>query len=85
MDESNEKEESTVKCSIRGCPGEYEERQITHTTQHEGHVIVIAHVPAEVCSVCGDTLFKLQTVRRMEQLLHKRSRPSGNVPLYEYA
>lgn len=85
MDKPDKKEEEKVKCSIRGCPGHYDERQITHTTQHEGHVIVIAHVPAAVCSVCGDTLFKLQTVQRIEELLRKRRRPAGNVPLYEYA
>jgi YgiT-type zinc finger domain-containing protein len=40
-----------MKCSIRGCPGEYEERTIVHTVKHKGDVIVIDHVPAEVCSV----------------------------------
>jgi YgiT-type zinc finger domain-containing protein len=74
-----------VKCSIEGCPGEYEERQIVHTVRHRGQVIVIDHVPAEICSVCGDVLLKPETVRRIEALLRARAQPVRTVPLYEYA
>ena len=74
-----------MKCSIEGCPGEYEEREIVHTVRHEGQVVVIDHVPAEVCSVCGDVLLKPETVRRIETLLRKTPVPAGTVPLYKYA
>lgn len=74
-----------MKCSIEGCPGEYDDRQIVHTVRHLGQVIVIDHVPAEVCSVCGDTLLKPETVRRIEALLRTKTCPAGTVPLYEYA
>ena len=74
-----------MKCSITGCPGEYEERHIVHTVHHGDHIIVINHVPAEVCSVCGDTLLKPETVRRIELLVRTPTQPVGTVPLYEYA
>jgi YgiT-type zinc finger domain-containing protein len=74
-----------MKCSIEGCPGEYEERKIVHTVRSQGQVIVIDHVSAEVCSVCGDVLLKPETVRRVEALLRTATRPAGTVPLYEYA
>ncbi len=74
-----------MKCSIEGCPGEYEERQIVHTVRYRGQVIVIDHVPAEVCSVCGDVLLKPETVRRIEELLRTMAEPTRTVPLYEYA
>ena len=74
-----------MKCSIVGCPGEYEERAIVHTVRHEGQIIVIDRVPAEVCSLCGDVLLRPETVRRIEELLRKRSRPARTAPLYEYA
>lgn len=74
-----------MKCTIKGCPGEYEEQKIVHTVRHHGQVIVIDHVPAEVCSVCGDILLKPETVRRIEQLLQTASSPANSVPLYEYA
>jgi hypothetical protein len=48
-------------------------------------VIVIDHVPAEVCGVCGDVLFAPQTVRRLEELLDNLGQPNRTVPLFEYA
>jgi YgiT-type zinc finger domain-containing protein len=51
----------------------------------KGEVIVIDHVPAEVCTVCGDVLLRPDTVRRIEEILHTRRVPSSTVPLYEYA
>lgn len=73
-----------MKCSIKGCPGDYEQRKIMHTVRHEGQVVVIDHVPAEVCSVCGDVLLKPETVRRIEKLLRTEAHPTSTVPLYEY-
>lgn len=74
-----------MKCSIEGCPGEYEVRKIVHTVRHQGQVIVIDHVPADVCSVCGDVLLKPKTVRRIETLLRTAAQPDRTIPLYEFA
>lgn len=74
-----------MKCSIKGCPGEYEQRLVVHTVRHKGQVIVIDHVPADVCTVCGDVLFRPETIRRIERLLETTGRPNATVPLYEYA
>ena len=63
------RESRSLKCIIEGCPGEYEERKIVHTVRYQGRLIVIDHLPAEVCSVCGDVLLKPETVRRIEMLL----------------
>ena len=51
----------------------------------DGQVIVIDHVPAEVCSVCGDALLEPGTVRRIERLLMGKGKPAMTVPLYEFA
>ncbi|MBI3894548.1 MAG: YgiT-type zinc finger protein [Acidobacteria bacterium] len=74
-----------MKCTIQGCPGDYENRTVVHTVRHRGNVVVIDHVPAEVCSVCGDVLFTSATIRRIEQLLESMPTPSKEVPLYEFA
>jgi len=74
-----------MKCAVEGCPGEYEDRLIIHTVRQRGQVIVIDHVPAEVCSVCGDVLLKPETVRRIEEMLCAKPQPSATVPLYDYA
>ena len=72
-----------MKCKFEGCAEEYEEREIVHTVRYRGQVIVIDHVPAEVCSVCGDVLLKPEAVRRIETLL-RTAVPAGTVPVYEY-
>jgi YgiT-type zinc finger domain-containing protein len=58
---------STVECSIDGCLGCYEERQILHVERRDGEPIVIDHVPALVCSICGDVLLTPATVRHLER------------------
>lgn len=73
-----------MKCMIEGCAGEYEATTVMHTVRHKGRVMVIDHVPAEKCPVCGDVLFTPQTVRRIERLLAKLPRPADTVPLFEY-
>lgn len=74
-----------MKCSLEGCSGQYEATQVVHPVRHRGQVIVIDHVPAEACSVCGDVLLKPETVRRIEEMLKAAGQPSRTVPLYEYA
>jgi YgiT-type zinc finger domain-containing protein len=74
-----------MKCSIKDCSGECETSEITHTVRYHGQVVVIDHVPAEVCSVCGDVLLSPETVRHIERLLSTADRPAREVPLYEYA
>ena len=74
-----------MKCTLQGCTGEYEEREIVRTVRQRGQVVVIDHVPAEVCSVCGYTLLKPGTVSRIEEMLKATRQPTKRVPLYEYA
>ena len=71
-----------MKCSIEGCPGEYEERKIVHTVRHQGQVTVIDHVPAEVCPVCGDVL--LNPERRSVELKYCCKHPHTLSVKYPY-
>ncbi|MCZ7668998.1 MAG: YgiT-type zinc finger protein [Chloroflexi bacterium] len=84
MDYANAKEGVMMKCNMTGCPGEYEVRLIVHTVKYQGEIIVINDVPAEVCPVCGDVLFKPETVRQIEKSLQTKMRPEKVVPLYEF-
>ena len=74
-----------MTCSIEGGPGEYEAGTIMHTVRHKGQVVVIDHVPADVCSLCGDALLKPDTVRKIESLLQEQGQPAMTVPLFEFA
>jgi len=74
-----------MKCSIEGCPGKYESRYIVHVVRHQGQVVVIDRVPAEVCSICGDVLLAPETIRQIETVLETRGHPARTVPVYELA
>ena len=82
---SDSKETIAMKCSIDRCPGEYEAGKVMHTIRHRGQIMVIDHVPADVCSVCGDVLLEPDTVRKIEALLQDKHQPVSTVSLYEFA
>jgi YgiT-type zinc finger domain-containing protein len=85
MDDAASARRSAMKCSIHDCPGEYEERRIVHTERHAGEVVVIDGVPAEVCALCGDVLLRIETVRRLEEIVRAAGRPARTAPVYEFA
>lgn len=74
-----------MTCSFMNCSGQYETQSVAHTVRRDGQIIVIDHVPAEVCPVCGDVLFLPETVRAIERLLADMGQPHSSVPLYEFA
>ena len=73
-----------MKCSIQGCPGEYERKLIVHIVQRRGEMFLLEHVPAEVCSICGDTLLTPETIKRIEEMLAGSQRPERFAPIYEF-
>ncbi len=73
-----------MNCSLEGCLGEYEDKLIVHTVRFQGKVVVIDHVPAEVCTLCGDVLLKPETIRRIEVILKSSKQPRESAPVYEY-
>ena len=74
-----------MKCSIQGCPGQYEPKRIVHTLQRGSDILVFERVPADVCSVCGDTLLAPATIKHLEDLLRAKSTPGRTAPVFEYA
>jgi YgiT-type zinc finger domain-containing protein len=73
-----------MECRMKDCPGTYEERKILHSERHKDKTVFIDNVPALVCRVCGDTLLSLETVRRIEGLLHSKEPPVKHRPVYEF-
>jgi YgiT-type zinc finger domain-containing protein len=74
-----------MRCSIQGCPGHYEARDIVHTVCRGTDIFLFERVPADVCSVCGDTLLAPETVRHLEQILSRKSKADRTAPVYQYA
>ena len=69
-----------MKCTIAGCPGAYEPRTVVHAVKHRGEVMVIDHVPAEVCNlndqeqaVGGDIIEALKAYRVTPAVWSQRS------------
>ena len=74
-----------MKCSIQGCPGQYESERIVHTVHKGSDILIFEHVPADVCSVCGDTLLAPSTIKHIEDLLSTKAKPGKMAPVYEFA
>lgn len=75
-----------MRCSIEGCPGAYERRLVVLTLRYGDELIVVDHVPAEVCVACGDELFSPETNEKIDRLLeeHERLVPKDSAPVYEF-
>jgi YgiT-type zinc finger domain-containing protein len=58
-----------MKCGI--CKAEMEEKKVTYTEDLEQGVIVIRHVPANVCTECGNTWYSGTVVAELEKLVDK--------------
>lgn len=74
-----------MRCSIADCSGEYEQREVVRAVRQGERIIVIEHIPAEVCDVCGDVLFTPETIERLEALRQTTKAPVRMVPLYRFA
>ena len=74
-----------MKCSVKGCPGQYEHRSIVHTVKRGTEVLVFEDVPAEVCDVCSDTLLTPETIRHLEKLMQRHGEPERHAPVFAYA
>ena len=65
---------------IADCPGEYEQREVVRAIRQGNRVIVVEHIPAGVCDVCGDVLFTPETIERLEVLRKTTAPPTSTVP-----
>ena len=73
-----------MKCSTRGCCGEYEVKPIIQTIKCGDIIMVFFDVPANVCLSCGDTMIEESTISRLQELYANGIEPDGMVPLFQY-
>jgi YgiT-type zinc finger domain-containing protein len=52
------------------CGGEVEERKIEYDYRRRGKLLVISNVPAGVCRQCGETYFKPDVLKKMDEAYH---------------
>ena len=56
-----------MKCGI--CKAEMEEKNVTYTEDNDQSVIVIRHVPAKVCTECGNTWYSGTVAKELEKIM----------------
>ena len=64
-----------MKCGI--CKAEMEETHVTYTEDIDQGVIVIRHVPAHVCTECGNTWYSETVTSQLEKMIDRFSSSSG--------
>ena len=74
-----------MKCSIKGCSGNYEHKVIDQTFRKNGQVVVVEGIPAEVCDICGDSLLTPETSRKIDDVLSEPKRSPLTAPLFKFA
>jgi YgiT-type zinc finger domain-containing protein len=61
------------------CPichiGQMREAHVTYTQWHEGQLIVVPNVPAQVCDYCDETHYHPVVLERLNQLLWAEVKP----------
>ena len=56
-----------MKCGI--CKAETEEKTVTYTEDIEDGVVVIRHVPAQVCTECGNIWYSGTVAAQLEKMV----------------
>jgi YgiT-type zinc finger domain-containing protein len=64
-----------MKCGI--CKAEMDEKNVTYTEDIEQGVIVIRHVPALVCTECGNTWYSGTTPAQLEKMIDRFAAYTG--------
>ena len=75
------------KCRSCLATNSFEDKEISYPRKAGGRIVIFEHVPALVCSQCGETLFRAETLKLMEDLIAGERPPSRTetVPVYDLA
>jgi len=65
-----------MKCGI--CKAEMEETTVSYTEDIEQGVIVIRHVPAQVCTECGNTWYSATVAAKIEKIVDRHAASAGS-------
>ena len=64
-----------MKCGI--CKAETEEKTVTYTEDLEDSVVVIRHVPAQVCTECGNIWYSGSVAAQLERMVDRFASSAG--------
>ena len=74
------------KCLVCGAE-ESRDEFVDEVFQVDGKYVLIDHVPASVCTRCGEETFSRETTEKVRLLIHGQAKPVRSVALevFEYA
>ena len=74
-----------MQCDL--CGARMTEETVTYTLEVGGKLVVVEHVPARVCSQCGERLFSPETVERLQKTVWEQRGPSRvlETPVFDFA
>ncbi len=80
---SNIKRKIWNSCPL--CGGKLAQKKVTHPQEHEGQIIILENVPAEVCEQCGEVLLRPEAADRVQKLVWSQPPPkrTAHVPVYD--
>ena len=64
-----------MKCGI--CKAEMEENSVTYTEDFKQGVVVIRHVPAQVCTECGNKWYSGTIAAQLEKMVDRFASSAG--------
>ncbi len=71
---------STFKCHV--CGGESARDEfVSEVLEVDSRRVLVEHIPARVCTRCGEAAFSRETTERIRLLVHGAGRPDKTVPL----
>jgi len=74
-----------MKCVF--CGGKVIEREVTFTYEEDDKYLIIEHVPAQVCTRCGEKTYSPEVTEQILRLARKEVKPARKiqVPVYDFA
>ena len=72
-----------MKCDVCGI-GDRERKEIRYTLTIEDRLVVIDHVPADVCPNCGEISFSPEVAERLQQTAWGSRQPSRSIETQVY-
>ena len=71
---------SAFKCHVCGSAAAKSEF-VSEVLEVDGQRVLVNHIPAQVCTRCGEAAFSRETTERIRLLVHGAGRPVRTVPL----
>ena len=68
------------------CGGDIQEKIVTVVKEHKGEVLIVEHVPAGVCTQCGEREYEAEVAAKLERILkdHKAVQKEKLVPVADF-